>query len=146
MSQRLVSAERPPLRPDLMAEHLLHLSIFKLFVNPSSRSVAIRLNKRFKLRPKIKIKEVDAIYLYLHDIEHDMWLKAKSMNDGEGTQLRQFLSDCGLPPRVWSSVNRLRPVNPTACLRLPTASRTYRVRVSAPRHDKQDENLANQYT
>lgn len=110
-------------RPDLSSENLLYLSIFKIYVSTSSRSVSTYLNRLFCFKPKLTTKDVEATYVILHDTENEVWLRAKCMNTTETRLLRTILKESGVEKRIWNR-NPLKPAGPTACFRLPTSPRT----------------------
>lgn len=110
-------------RPDLSSENLLYLSIFKIYVSTSSRSVSTYLNRIFSFKPRLTTRDVEATYVILHDTENEIWVRAKCMNTEERVLLKTILKESGVRKRVWNK-HTLKPAGPTACFRLPTSPRT----------------------
>lgn len=104
-------------RPDLSLDQLLHLSIYKIYVSTSSKSVSMFLNRKFDIKPRLTTKDVEATYINLHDTENEIWVRAKNMNRVEQPLLRYILADCGVRKAVWGG-DLLKTAGPIACLRL----------------------------
>lgn len=109
-------------RLDLSLNEIFQLSVYSIYVSPSATVVASLMNQKWTPKPRLTTKDVKTTYLYLHDTEHDAWVRAKNMNRMEKELLRTILRDCGVEEKLWN-VDVVRPVGPTAGLRLesPTA-------------------------
>jgi hypothetical protein len=104
-------------RLDLSAEQLLYLSVYKIYVSTSNHVIKLLLNRKFCIDPKLSRKDVSVTYMHLHDTEHTMWIRARSMNEAEKEHLATIMKDCGVEKERWDT-NLIRPVGQTAQLRL----------------------------
>ncbi|MCJ1464358.1 hypothetical protein MMC07_002971 [Pseudocyphellaria aurata] len=109
-------------RRDLSPNELFQLSVYSIYVSSSAWTVASLMNRKWTPTPRLTVKDVQATYLHMHDVEHDAWIRAKNMNRMEKELLQTILRDCGVKEELWN-VDMIRPVGPTAALRLesPTA-------------------------
>ena len=104
-------------RKDLSANALFRLSLYYIYVSPETWEVASLLNHLDKIKPRIATQEVESTYLYLHDTEHRMWVRAKDMARKESEELKRILRDeIGLGRERWD-VDVVKPATPMAQLR-----------------------------
>lgn len=105
-------------RKKLSDENLFRLSLYYIYVTPETWQVASLLNQLHKLPKAIATQEVKATYLWMHDEEHAMWVRAKDMARKEPDELKRILRDeVGSSPEKWD-VRVVRPVMAMAQLRL----------------------------
>ena len=105
-------------RLDLPGDILFRLSLYYIYVTPETWKVASLLNQLHKLSSPIATQEVKATYLYLHDEEKPIWVRAKDMARKESDELKRILRDeIGSPPAMWD-VPVVKPVMAMAQLRL----------------------------
>ena len=104
-------------RKDLSGNVLFRLSLYFIYVSPETWKVASLLNDLDKVKPRIATQEAESTYLYLHDTEHTMWVRAKDMARKEPDELKRILrEEIGLERERWD-VNVVMPVTPMALLR-----------------------------
>lgn len=116
MSSRPKAIDSPTTRLDLSASQLFYLSVYSIYVHKSPRVVRTLVNQ-LNPKPKLTLKEIESTYIYLHDTEHEAWVRAKDMNRDEKELLRTILQDCGVKPSRWN-VEVIQPVRSMAGLRL----------------------------
>ena len=106
-------AQQQP-RDDLLPIHLLYICVHKIYVRPTSKVVAGRVNRHFKdkgtLTKKLTRADADIVFTYLRDTEHEEWVKAKNMVQADPRTLKEILTHLRVKPRFWL-VGSARPIS-----------------------------------
>ena len=105
-------------RLDLSPDALFKLSLYSIYLSPSPTVVASVLNQRLTPVPRLTTNDVMVTYLYLHDSEHESWVRAKDRNKLEKELLRDILAQEGVEAELLD-VELIRPVGPISCLDTP---------------------------